>query len=49
MMEKKESPRHDIKLDRLSEREKVDNRITCMQVPILVPAHIFSGMTLLGT
>lgn len=30
MTEKKEAPRHDFKLDRLSEREKVDNRIKCV-------------------
>jgi sterol 3beta-glucosyltransferase len=33
MTEKKEAPRHDIKLDRLSEREKVENRIMHCRFP----------------
>jgi sterol 3beta-glucosyltransferase len=33
MMEKKEVPRHDLKLDRLSEREKVENRIMHCKFP----------------
>jgi sterol 3beta-glucosyltransferase len=33
MMEKNEVPRHDLKLDRLSEREKVENRIMHCKFP----------------
>ena len=33
MTEKKEAPRHDLKLDRLSEREKVENRIMHCEFP----------------
>ena len=38
MTERRESRRHDLKLDRLSEREKVDMNIICilLSVPILI-------------
>lgn len=36
MTERRESRRHDLKLDRLSEREKVDMKIICMLLGVLI-------------